>query len=225
MCPETVEGNPKAGDMEDIADEKTLSVERNDSSAPTQDGIKRIVTHADAEAVNRLVGDKGPTVGNHVVSSTSFGNHETKWGATARGRDGLEQRLNQRRREYNIVRQLSDRACGTAFEGNPTTRGSGRRRWVRRNGGFRLNSLFERHPILFPKPAEAVRGIFVLIRNQRRRHTRGSGSRGIVGGRRLEPSSGRFGTRVAGGNNWQGSASRRLESTHRATPHLNQLEA
>jgi hypothetical protein len=91
MRPETVEGNPKAGDIEDIADEKTLAIERNDSSAPTQDGSKRIVTHVDAEAVNGLVGDKGPTVGNHVVSSTSVGNQETKWGATAHGRDGLEQ--------------------------------------------------------------------------------------------------------------------------------------
>jgi hypothetical protein len=224
MRPETVEGNPKAGDMEDISDEKALAVERNDSSAPTQDGSKRIVTHADAEAVNGLVRDKGPTVGNHVVSSTSVGNHETKRGATARGRDGLEQRLNQSRREYNIVRRLSDRACGTAFEGNLTTRGIESRSWVRRNGGFRLNGLFERHPILVPKPVEAVRGIFVLIRNQRRRHTRGSGSRRIVGGRRLEPSSGRFGTRGAGGTNWWGIASGWLESTRGAAPHLNQLE-
>jgi hypothetical protein len=128
MRPETVEGNTKAGDMEDIADEKTLAVERNDSGAPTQDRSKRIVTHADAEALNGLVGDKGPTVGNHVISSASVGNHKTEWCATARGRDGLEQRLNQGRREYNIVRRLSGRACRTAFEGNPTTRGSGRRR-------------------------------------------------------------------------------------------------
>jgi hypothetical protein len=225
MRPETVERNPKAGDMEDIADEKTLAVERNDSRTPTQDGSKRIVTHADAEAVNGLVGDKGPTVGDHVVSSTSVGNHETRWCATACGRDGLEQRLNQRRREYNIVRRLSDRAGRTAFEGNPTTRGSGSRRWVRRNGGFRLNGLFELHPILVPKPAETVRGIFVLIRNQRRRHTRGSGSRRIVSGRCLEPDSGRFGTRGAGRNSWRGSASGRLGTTRGATPHFNQLEA
>ena len=128
MRPETVEGNPKARDMGDIVDEKVLAIERNDSGAPTQDGSKRIVTHADAEAVNGLVGNKGPTVGNHVVSSTSVGNHETKWGATARSRDGLEQRLNQSRREYNIVRRLHDRASGTAFKGNPTTRGMGNRR-------------------------------------------------------------------------------------------------
>jgi hypothetical protein len=225
MRPETVEGNPKAGDMEDIADEKTLAVERNDSRAPTQDGSKRIVTHADAEAVNRLVGDKGPTVGDHVVSSTSVGNHETRWCATACGRDGLEQRLNQRRREYNIVRRLSDRADRTAFEGSPTTRGSGSRRWVRGNGGFRLNGLLELHPILVPKPSETVRGIFVLIRNQRRRHTCGSGSRRIGSGRRLEPDSGRFGTRGAGRNSWRGRASGRRGSTRGATPHLNQLEA
>ncbi len=82
MRPETVEGNPKAGDMEDISDEKVLAVERNDSSAPTQDGSKRIVTRADAEAVNGLVGDKGPMVGHHVVSSASVGNHETRYHLT-----------------------------------------------------------------------------------------------------------------------------------------------
>jgi hypothetical protein len=52
MRPETVEGNPKAGNMEDIADEKTLAVERDDCRAPTQDGGKKIVTHTDTEALN-----------------------------------------------------------------------------------------------------------------------------------------------------------------------------
>jgi len=45
---ETVEGNPKAGNMEGMADEKTLAVESDDGRAPTQDRGKRIVTHADA---------------------------------------------------------------------------------------------------------------------------------------------------------------------------------
>jgi hypothetical protein len=52
MRPETVEGNPKAGDVKDIADEKTLAVERDDSRAPTQDRSKRIATHTNAEAMN-----------------------------------------------------------------------------------------------------------------------------------------------------------------------------
>jgi len=43
------EGNPKAGVVKDIADEKTLAVERHDSRAPTQDGSKRIVTDVTRE--------------------------------------------------------------------------------------------------------------------------------------------------------------------------------
>ena len=52
MRPETVKGDPKARDMEDIADKKTLVVEKNDRCFATQDRSKGIVTHADAEAVN-----------------------------------------------------------------------------------------------------------------------------------------------------------------------------
>jgi hypothetical protein len=103
MRPETVKRYPKVGDMEDIADEKTLAIERNDRRSTTQDGGKRIVTHADVEAVNRLVGDEGTTVGDHMVCGASVRDHETEWGAVAIGRDGLEQRLNQRRRENNVI--------------------------------------------------------------------------------------------------------------------------
>ncbi len=52
MRPETVKGDPKARDMEDIGDKKTLAIERNDCCSVTQDRSKGIVTHADAEAVN-----------------------------------------------------------------------------------------------------------------------------------------------------------------------------
>ena len=52
MCPETIKGDPKAWDMEDIADKKTLAVERDKSHSTTQDESKRIVAHADAEALN-----------------------------------------------------------------------------------------------------------------------------------------------------------------------------
>ena len=55
MCPETVKGDPEAGDMEDMADKKTLAVERDNSRAPAQDRSKGIVTHADAEALHGLV--------------------------------------------------------------------------------------------------------------------------------------------------------------------------
>ncbi len=96
MRPETVKRYPKVGDMEDIADEKTLAIERNGRRSTNQDRGKRIVTHADAEAMNRLVGNEGATVGDHMVCGASVRNHETGWGAMVIGRDGLEQRLNQR---------------------------------------------------------------------------------------------------------------------------------
>ncbi len=103
MRPETVRRYPKVRDMEDIADEKTLAIERNGHRSTTQDGGKRIVTHVDAEAVNGLVGDEGATVGDHMVCGASVRNHETGWGAAVIGRDGLEQQLNQRWRENNVI--------------------------------------------------------------------------------------------------------------------------
>ena len=45
----------KVVDMEDMADKKTLAVERDNSRAPAQDRSKGIVTHADAEVLHRLV--------------------------------------------------------------------------------------------------------------------------------------------------------------------------
>jgi hypothetical protein len=41
--------------MEDMADKKTLAVERDNSRAPAQDWSKGIVTRADTEALNVLV--------------------------------------------------------------------------------------------------------------------------------------------------------------------------
>jgi hypothetical protein len=64
--------------MEDIADKMTLAVERNDRCSMTQDRSKGIVTHADAEAVNGLVGNEGTMVGDHVVSGASVCYHETE---------------------------------------------------------------------------------------------------------------------------------------------------
>ena len=73
---ETVKGDPKARDMEEVVDKKTLAIERNDRCSMTQDRSKGIVTHADAEAVNGLVGNEGTTVGDHVVSGASVCYHE-----------------------------------------------------------------------------------------------------------------------------------------------------
>ncbi len=43
MRPETVKRYPKVGGMEDIADEKTLAVERNDRRSTTQEGAKELL--------------------------------------------------------------------------------------------------------------------------------------------------------------------------------------
>jgi hypothetical protein len=64
--------------MDDIADKMKLAVERNDRCSMTQDRSKGIFTHADAEAVNGLVGNQGTTVGDHEVSGASVCYHETE---------------------------------------------------------------------------------------------------------------------------------------------------
>ena len=43
MRPETVKGDPKAWDMEDIADKKTLAVERDNCRSTTQDRAKELL--------------------------------------------------------------------------------------------------------------------------------------------------------------------------------------
>jgi hypothetical protein len=112
MFPETVKGDLEAGDMEDMADKKTLAIERDNSRAPAQDWSKGIVTHADAEALHGLVWNEGTPVGDHVVSGASVGNHKTGWGAMSSSRDGREQWLNQNRRENNVICRLGDTALG-----------------------------------------------------------------------------------------------------------------
>ena len=43
MCPETVEGNPKAGKMEDIADEKTLTLRKMIAVPQPKTGAKELL--------------------------------------------------------------------------------------------------------------------------------------------------------------------------------------
>ena len=63
MCPQTVKGDPEAGDMEDMADKKTLAVERDNSRAPAQDRSKGIVTHAERRPCTDLYEMKAPRSG------------------------------------------------------------------------------------------------------------------------------------------------------------------
>jgi hypothetical protein len=55
MGAETVEGNPKAQDVQYVADEKTLTIQRNNRSPATEDRGIRIVTHSNSKAANGLV--------------------------------------------------------------------------------------------------------------------------------------------------------------------------
>jgi hypothetical protein len=55
LGPETVEGDAKRRDVENMADKDVLPVEQNDGRAPPQDRSKGIVTHLNAKVPNRLV--------------------------------------------------------------------------------------------------------------------------------------------------------------------------
>jgi hypothetical protein len=55
MGAETVEWNPKAGDVQYVADEKTLTIQRNNCSPATEEGGIRIVTHSNSKTADGLV--------------------------------------------------------------------------------------------------------------------------------------------------------------------------
>ena len=55
MGPETVEGDAKRRDVENMADQDVLPIERNDGCALPQDRSKGIVTHVNVEVLNCLV--------------------------------------------------------------------------------------------------------------------------------------------------------------------------
>ncbi len=55
MSPETVEGDTKRRDVENMADQDALPIEQNDGHAPPQDRSKGIGTHANVEVPNCLV--------------------------------------------------------------------------------------------------------------------------------------------------------------------------
>ncbi len=59
MGAETVEWNPKAGDVQYVADEKALTIQRNNRSPATEDRGIRIGTHSNPKTDNGLVGNEG----------------------------------------------------------------------------------------------------------------------------------------------------------------------
>jgi hypothetical protein len=85
MGAETVEGNPKAQDVQYVADEKTLTIQRNNRSPATEDRGIRIVTHSNSKAANGLVLNEGVAVRDHVVSGTGICHGKAERSAIARG--------------------------------------------------------------------------------------------------------------------------------------------
>jgi len=103
MGAETVEGNPKAGDVQDVADEQTLTVQGNNRSPATEDRGIRIVAHSNPETANGLVRNEGFAVWDHVVSGAGISHSKAKRSAIARGRDCFHQRPKKDGSEDNIL--------------------------------------------------------------------------------------------------------------------------
>ncbi len=102
----TVKWNPKAWDVKHIADEMTLTIQRNNGSPMTKDRGKRLVTHLNPKAADGLVRDERAAVRDHVVSGAGISHNQAERSTTAHGRDGFQQRLNQDGREEDVVNRL-----------------------------------------------------------------------------------------------------------------------
>ena len=103
MGQETVEGDAKRRDMENMADQDALPVEQNDGRAPPQDRSKGIVTHVNVEVLDRLVLDEGQTVWDHVVHCTSVRHDQSKSLHELLGGDSPVQSRQKGRRKNDIV--------------------------------------------------------------------------------------------------------------------------
>ena len=110
MGAETVEWNPKAGDVQYVADEKTLTIQRNNRSPATEERGIRIVTHSNPKTNDGFVGNEGIAVRNHVVSGTGISHGKTERSPIARGRNGVHQRTNKDGREIDVFNRLSSSA-------------------------------------------------------------------------------------------------------------------
>jgi hypothetical protein len=77
MGSETVERNPKARDVQHVADEKALTIQGNNRSPATKDRGIRIVTHADPKTNDGFVGNEGVSVRDHVVRGAGISHRKT----------------------------------------------------------------------------------------------------------------------------------------------------
>jgi hypothetical protein len=67
--------------MKDIADQDRFAVKGENSSAFAKNWSKGLVTHADVDTFDKMVGDEGTLIRKHVVGGASISNDE----ATLRG--------------------------------------------------------------------------------------------------------------------------------------------
>jgi hypothetical protein len=71
---QTVEGHHKPRDVEGIADEDTLTIEGDNSSALTQNWDEGIIAHSHLKVGDGFVQYEGSLIRKHVVSGPSIGN-------------------------------------------------------------------------------------------------------------------------------------------------------
>ncbi len=95
MSPETVEGDPKRRDVENMTDQYALPIERNDGRAPSQDRSKGIVTHTNTKVLN--------WVRDHVVHGANVRHDQLKSLHELLRGDGPVQCRHKSRRENDIV--------------------------------------------------------------------------------------------------------------------------
>ncbi len=70
MGSKTVQRVSQVGYMEAIPDEDLLAIEGDDGCTVAKDGGKRVVTHSNTLARNRMVGNERRLIREHVVGGT-----------------------------------------------------------------------------------------------------------------------------------------------------------
>ena len=70
MSPKTVERVTEVRDVEAIPDEDLLAIEGDDGCTVAKDGGKRVVTHSNTLARNRMVGNERRLIREHVVGGS-----------------------------------------------------------------------------------------------------------------------------------------------------------
>ena len=86
--------------MEAIPDEDLLAIEGDDGRAVAKDGGKRVVTHPNTPARDRMVGNERRLIREHVVGSPGVSNKEGSLNdVTWQGDSHLRRRILQQRKD------------------------------------------------------------------------------------------------------------------------------